>query len=61
MIRESEETLAQKRGEMAYLNRETRKLRQRIIDYSSHNLRPIAHSEPDANSDCTLIVPYNKE
>jgi polyhydroxyalkanoate synthesis regulator phasin len=40
MIRESEETLAQKRGEMAYLNRETRKLRQRIIDYNSHNLRP---------------------
>jgi hypothetical protein len=60
MIRESEETLAQKRTEMAYLNRETRKLRQRIIDYSSHNLRP-AHSEPNANSDSTQIVPYNKE
>ncbi len=60
-INEYEETLAQKRAEMAYLNRETRKLRQRIIDYSSHNLRPIAHSEPDANSDSTQIVPYNKE
>ena len=61
MINEHEETLAQKRAEMAYLNRETRKLRQRIIDYSSHNLRPIAHSEPDANSDSTQIVPYTKE
>ena len=60
-INEYEETLAQKRGEMAYLNRETRKLRQRIIDYSSHNLRPITHSEPDANSHSTEIVPYNKE
>jgi uncharacterized coiled-coil protein SlyX len=60
-INEYEETLAQKRAEMAYLNRETRKLRQRFIDYSSHNLRPIAHSEPDANSDSTQIVPYNKE
>jgi transposase len=60
MIRESEETLAQKRGEMAYLNRETRKLRQRIIDYNSHNLRP-TDSERDANSDSTEIVPYNKE
>jgi hypothetical protein len=60
-INEYEETLKQKRAEMAYLNRETRKLRQRIIDYGSHNLRPIAHSEPDANSDSTQIVPYNKE
>src|SRR5215831_1221746 len=34
MINEFEETLAQKRGEMAYLNRECRKLRQRIIDYN---------------------------
>src|SRR5215467_562163 len=32
MIYESEETLTQKRGEMAYLNRECRKLRQRFID-----------------------------
>jgi uncharacterized coiled-coil protein SlyX len=60
MIAEYEETLAQKRAEMAYLNRETRKLRQRIIDYNSHNLRP-TDSEPDANSDSTQIVPYNKE
>jgi hypothetical protein len=60
-INEYEETLKQKRAEMAYLNRETRKLRQRIIDYGSYNLRPIAHSEPDANSDSTQIVPYNKE
>src|SRR5207244_12232416 len=60
MIHESEETLAQKRKEMARLNRETRKLRQRIIDYNSHNLRP-AHSEPDANSESTQIVPYKKE
>jgi hypothetical protein len=59
-IGESEETLAQKRKETACLNRETRKLRQRIIDYNSHNLRP-AHSEPDANSESTPIVPYNKE
>jgi hypothetical protein len=58
-IYESEETLAQKRKEMARLNRETIKLRQRIIYYNSHNLRP-AHSEPDANSESTQIVPYNK-
>jgi hypothetical protein len=61
MINESEETLAQKRGEMAYLNRESRKLRQRIIDYNSHNLHTMAHSEPDSNSHSTQIVPYNKE
>ena len=60
-INEYEQTLGQKRAEMAYLNRETIKLRQRIIDYNSHNLRPIANSEPDANSDSTQIVPYNKE
>ena len=60
MIYESEETLAQKRGEMAYLNRESRKLRQRIIDYNSHNLHPIAHSEPDSYSHSNQIVPYNK-
>ena len=40
MINEFEETLAQKRGEMAY-NRECRKLRQRFIDYNTHNLHPI--------------------
>jgi hypothetical protein len=61
MINESEETLAQKRGEMAYLNRQSRKLQQRIIEYNAHNLHPIAHSEPDTNSHCTQIVPYNKE
>ena len=61
MINESEKTLAQKRGEMAYLNRECRKLRQRIIDYNTHNLHPIAHSEPDTNSHSTQIVPCNKE
>jgi uncharacterized coiled-coil protein SlyX len=60
-INEYEETLTQKRTEMAYVNRESIKLRQRIVDYNSHNLRPIAHSEPDANSDSTQIVPYNKE
>jgi chromosome segregation ATPase len=60
-INEYEETLTQKRAEMAYVNRESIKLRQRIVDYNSHNLRPIAHSEPDANSDTTRIVPYNKE
>ena len=61
MIYESEETLAYKRGEMAYLNRECRKLQQRIIHYNTHNLHPIAHSEPDTNSESTQIVPYNKE
>src|SRR5215469_13195305 len=49
MINESEEILAQKRGEMAYLNRECKKLRQRIIDYNTVNLSPITHSEPDTN------------
>ena len=61
MIQESEKTLAQKRGEMAYLNRQCRKLRQRIIDYNTHNLHPIADSESDTNSHSTQIVPYNKE
>src|SRR5215831_11449009 len=61
MINEFEETLAQKRGEMAYLNRECRKLRQRIIDYNTVNLSPIIHLEPDTNSHSTQIVPYNKE
>ena len=60
-IGESEETLAQKRGEMAYLNRECKKLRQRIFDYNTVNLSPITHSEPDTNSLSTQIVPYNKE
>jgi chromosome segregation ATPase len=61
MINEFEETLAHKRGEMAYLNRECRKLRQRFIDYNTHNLPPITHSEPDTNSNSTQIVPYKKE
>ena len=61
MINESEETLRQKRGEMAYLNRECRKVRQRFIDYNTHNLQPITQSEPDNNSNSTQIVPYNKE
>jgi len=61
MIRGSEETLAQKRGEMAYLNRECRKLRQRFIEYNTHNLQPITYSEPDTDSNSTQIVPYNKE
>ena len=60
-INEYEEALTQKRAEMAYVNRESIKLRQRIVDYNSHNLHPIAHSEPDANSDSTQIVPYNKK
>jgi hypothetical protein len=50
MIHESEETLAQKRGEMACLNRQSRKLQQRFIIYNTDNLYPIAHSEPDTNS-----------
>ena len=61
MINESEETLRQKRGEMAYLNRQSRKLQQRIIDYNAHNLHPIAHSEPDTNSQSTQIVLHSKE
>jgi len=59
MINVSEETLAQKRGEMAYLNRECRKLRQRLIDYNA-KLSPI-ESGPDTDSQSTQIVPYNKE
>jgi hypothetical protein len=61
MIQEFEETLTQKRGEMAYLNRECRKLRQRFIDYNTHNLHPTTQSEPDTNSHSTQIVPYDKE
>ena len=56
MINESEEILAQKRGEMAYLNRECKKLRQRIIDYNTVNLQPIIHLEPDTNSFSTQLV-----
>jgi uncharacterized coiled-coil protein SlyX len=61
MIKELEETLAQKRGEMAYLNRECRKLQQRIIDYNTRNLHPIAQSKSDTDSHPTQIVPYKKE
>ena len=61
MINESEKTLAQKRREMVYLNRECRKLRERIIDYNTANLSPITHSEPDTDSHSTQIVPYNKQ
>jgi hypothetical protein len=61
MIGESEETLAQKRKEMAHLNRQSRKLQQRLIDYNTDNLSPITHSESDTNSHSTRIVPYNKE
>jgi hypothetical protein len=60
MIYESEETLKRRKGEMAYLNMECRKLR-RFIEYNSHNLQPITHSEPDADSNSTQIIPYNKE
>jgi chromosome segregation ATPase len=60
MINEFEETLAQKRGEMAYLNRECRKLRQRIIDYNTHNSHPITQKS-DTNSHSTQIIPYSKE
>jgi hypothetical protein len=59
-INEYEETLAQKRAEMAYLNRESMKLR-RIVDYNTKNLHPITDSEPDTNSHSTRILPYNKE
>jgi hypothetical protein len=59
MIHELEGRLAQKRGEMAYLNRECRKLRQRFIDYNAHNFHPVTNSEPNSHS--TQIVPYNKE
>jgi hypothetical protein len=60
MILESEEILTQKRGEMEYLNREWKKLRQRIIDYNA-KLSPTPESESDTNSHSTQIVPYNKE
>jgi hypothetical protein len=59
-IHEHEESLAQKRGEMAYLNRECRKLRQRFTDYNA-KLPPITESKPDTDSDSTQIVPYSKE
>jgi chromosome segregation ATPase len=56
-----EETLTQKRAEMAYLNRESRKIRQRIVEYNTNNLYPIVHPEPDTNSHSTQIVPYDKK
>jgi hypothetical protein len=61
MISEYEETLAQKRAEMAYLNRESIKSRRRIVEYNTNNLQPITHSEADTNSHSIRIVPYNKE
>jgi hypothetical protein len=62
MIGESEETLVQKRKEIAYLNRESRKVQQRLIDYNPDNLSPITdRPESDTNSHSTEIVPYNKE
>jgi hypothetical protein len=61
MIGESEETLAQKRKEMTHLNRQSRKLQQRLIDYNTDSLSPITHSESDTNSYSTQIVSYNEE
>ena|SRR5215831_6848424 len=61
LILESEDTLTQKRGEIAYLDRECKKLRQRIFDYKTVNLSPITYSEPDTDSNSTQIVPYNRE
>jgi DNA-binding transcriptional MerR regulator len=54
-IHESEETLAQKRKEMARMKEELGKYDK------TDNLSPITHSEPDTNSHSTRIVPYNKE
>ena len=61
MIGESEETLAQKRKEMAYLNRESRKVQQRLIDYNTKLSLITDRPESDTNSHSTEIVPYNKE
>jgi transposase len=60
-IHESEETLEQKRAEMACLNRETRNLRQKIIDYNTKLSLITDGPESDTNSHSTEIVPYNKE
>jgi chromosome segregation ATPase len=49
-IDEDEKTLAQKRGEMAYLNRESRKLQQRIIDYNTKLSSITDRPEPYTNS-----------
>ncbi|MFZ0511522.1 MAG: hypothetical protein WAM14_07945 [Candidatus Nitrosopolaris sp.] len=39
-------SLPQKRGEMTYMNQESR----RPINYNTDNLYPIAHSNPDTSS-----------
>ena len=61
MIDELEETLARKRGEMAYLNRQSRKLQQRVINYNTDKLYPITHSEADTDSQSIRIFPNTKE
>jgi hypothetical protein len=59
MINESEETLRQKRGEMAYLNRECRKLRQRIT--ATRITCILSHKQSLIPIHTTQIVPYDKE
>ncbi len=61
MINEYEETLAQKRAEMAYVNRESIKLRHRVVEYNTNNMQPVTPAEPDTHSLSTRILPYNKE
>ena len=62
MINEYEETLARKRGEMTYLSRQSKKLQQRLIDYDTYNLHPIARSEePNTTSESIRIDSNTKE
>jgi hypothetical protein len=53
-IHESEETLAQKRKEMA-------RMKEELGKYDNTDNLSLTHSEPDTNSDSTRIVPYTKE
>ena len=55
MIRESEETLAQKKREMADMNRQSAKYD------NSGNLYPVPYSEPDSSSHSIRISSCTKE
>ena len=55
MIHEFEETLAQKRREMAHMNQELAKYD------NTGNLYPVPYSQPDTSSHSIRISSYTKE
>jgi uncharacterized coiled-coil protein SlyX len=60
-INEYEETLAQKRAEMAYLNAQSRKLRQRIVDYNTNNNCILSHTRSEqVKTEVVSTVPLER-